>query len=75
MSKMETQLSAREVAAVLNISLRTFEKLISEGGAPPFYKIGRSRRWDPGVVREWINERCIADSASVQENEAATTTR
>lgn len=54
---MEKQLSAQQVAAILNISLRTLEKLISAGVAPPHYRIVRCRRWDPLVVREWITHR------------------
>ena len=34
---MEKQLSAQEVAGLLSISLRTLEKLISAGEAPPYY--------------------------------------
>lgn len=54
---MEKQLSAQEVAALLSISLRTFEKLISTGEAPPYYWVGRSRRWEPAIVRTWIAKR------------------
>ncbi len=58
---MEKQLSAQEVAALLSISLRTLEKLISAGEAPPYYWVGRSRRWEPAIVRTWIAQRYGAD--------------
>lgn len=54
---MNTQLTAREVAALLKVSERGFEGLIAKNEAPPFYRLGRSRRWDPDVVKKWITER------------------
>jgi len=51
---MEKQLTARELADHLNVSLRTLELLIMRNEAPVHYRIGRARRWDPKVVREWI---------------------
>lgn len=64
---MEKQLSAQQVATVLNISLRTFEKLVSAGEAPPYYWVGRSRRWEPSVVRIWIAQRYGSDSPLLED--------
>ncbi|MBS0176832.1 MAG: helix-turn-helix domain-containing protein [Nitrospira sp.] len=65
---MEKQLSAQEVAAVLNVSLRTLEKLVSAGEAPPFYWVGRSRRWEPAAVRNWIARRYGDGSQLIDES-------
>jgi len=54
---MEKQLTARELAEQLNISLRTLELLITRNEAPEHYRIGRARRWEPKVVRDWIARR------------------
>jgi len=54
---MEQQLTARAVAAILNISLRTLEARIASGDAPRYYRIGSNRRWEPSVLQAWIEER------------------
>jgi predicted DNA-binding transcriptional regulator AlpA len=53
---LEKQLRAKEVAATLNICLRTLEDRIRAGNAPQYYWVGRCRRWEPEVVRAWIRQ-------------------
>lgn len=46
-----------DVAAALDISLREFERMVSSGRFPrPDVRIGRSPRWKPETVRNWIDE-------------------
>lgn len=56
-TNMKTQLTIRELATHLKVPVRTLELMIAQGKAPPFYRIGRARRWDPSIVQEWIVER------------------
>ncbi|MGQ5490464.1 helix-turn-helix transcriptional regulator [Thauera sp. ZXT1-4] len=53
---MEKQLTAKEVAAALKISLRTLEVRIRSGNAPRFYFVGNLRRWEPKILQAWIEE-------------------
>lgn len=62
-------LTAAEVATALRISLRSFEQLIHTGNAPPFFRIGRGRRWREADVRNWVAER-IASAASNQDDDS-----
>ena len=52
---MEKQLTASQLATLLNVSPRTLETLIAQKKAPTHYLVGRTRRWDPQVVRAWID--------------------
>lgn len=52
---MEKQLTAKQLAELLNVSLRTLESLIATGQAPGFYWVGKARRWDPAAVKNWIS--------------------
>jgi predicted DNA-binding transcriptional regulator AlpA len=51
-------LTKGEVARMLRISLRTLERMMTAGTAPPSITLptGR-RRWRRGDVRQWIDER------------------
>jgi len=53
-------LTKAELAEVLKVSVRTIDRYISEGGGPPYVRIGRGRgqlRWRWGDVREWLRQR------------------
>lgn len=56
-------LTAREVAAVLSISLRKLEQLIVAGDAPGHFRVGRLRRWRATDVESWIANRAKPDQA------------
>lgn len=47
-------IDAKEVAQRLGVSLRKLEYLISDGNAPLFMRIGRTRKWRLKDVDEWI---------------------
>ena len=50
-------MTARDVAALLRISLRRLEQLVAEGEAPRFMRIGRLRRWRRDDVMRWALDR------------------
>jgi len=50
-------LTTDEVARLLRVSLRTLEKLIKRGEAPPHFRIGRQRRWGSRQVADWLASR------------------
>lgn len=49
-------IEAREVALRLGVSLRKLEYLISEGNAPEFIRIGRTRKWRRKDVDDWLDK-------------------
>jgi excisionase family DNA binding protein len=52
---LEPLLSLDELAAILNISRRTAERLKSAGKLPtPTMFFGKMPRWEPAAVREWL---------------------
>lgn len=53
---MEELLTAGDVARLLRISPRKFEDMVKHGMAPPHVRMGRLRRWEPDVVRAWIEQ-------------------
>lgn len=52
---MEELLRARQVMALLQISLRTLRRLTSEGKVE-FIRVGRSIRFSPSAVERYIEE-------------------
>lgn len=48
-------LTTDEVAALFKIPKATLYKWISQGTAPPFYKIGRVNRWRRSAVMAWFD--------------------
>jgi excisionase family DNA binding protein len=48
-------LTTDEVAALFKIPKATLYKWISQGTAPPFYKIGRVNRWKRSAVMAWFD--------------------
>jgi excisionase family DNA binding protein len=51
-------ISARELAGLLNVSLRQIWRLSSAGKLPRPLKIGGSVRWDRDEVLRWFREGC-----------------
>jgi excisionase family DNA binding protein len=51
---MQPLLSTTQAAAHCGLSPRTLEKLRITGGGPPFAKLGRSVRYAPADLDEWI---------------------
>jgi predicted DNA-binding transcriptional regulator AlpA len=52
-------LTKSELARALKVSVRTIDRYVSEGGGPPYVRIGRGRgqlRWRWGDVLEWLRE-------------------
>ncbi|MFA6040736.1 MAG: helix-turn-helix domain-containing protein [Methylophilus sp.] len=54
--KEKMLLDAKEVAQMLGVSLRKLEYLISDGNAPAFKHIGRTRKWRINDIDEWIEK-------------------
>ena len=51
-------LTAKEVAAMLQVSLRTFWRLKSAGEIPAPVRLGGSVRWPQDTILEWIAAGC-----------------
>ncbi len=66
---MKQQLNAKELAQLLNVSERTLEYLIANDQAPPHYRLGRARRWDPEMVQQWIGERAAQQKRKGEDAE------
>lgn len=54
----------REAAALLKISARTLQAWRCRGGGPPYYKIGRSVRYDLSQLPEWASGRVFEHTTS-----------
>lgn len=50
--------TAKEVAAMLDISLRTIWRRLSDGTMPPPVRLGRLVRWRLADIRKWIADGC-----------------
>lgn len=48
--------SLRETAAYLGLPVSTLHHLVSVGGAPPSFKIGKARKFDKSEVIAWLEE-------------------
>lgn len=51
---METLLDAVAVAKHLKVSKRTLESLIARDMTPPYFYVGRQRRWRQRDIEEWV---------------------
>ncbi len=51
-------LTAKEVAAMLRLSMRSFWRLKSEGAVPDPIRLGRSIRWSVRIISNWIERGC-----------------
>lgn len=54
---MDRYLNATEVIHLLGISRNTFDQMMKQQDGPPFFKVGRQRRWRPRDVEAWIDGR------------------
>ena len=54
----EILLTAKEVAKLLRLSMRSFWRLKSEGVMPAPIKLGRSIRWATRTINDWIDRGC-----------------
>jgi len=59
LATMDQLLDAPAVAKLLNVSRRTFEKLMAQGEGPPCLRIGRQRRWYGVDVENWVKGRVV----------------
>ena len=50
---------AKSLAKYLKISLRTMETLIKAGEIPPYFRIGRQRRWFKLDIAAYLNSKKI----------------
>lgn len=48
-------LTTDEVTELLKVPKATLYKWISQGTAPPFYKLGRANRWKRSEVMAWFD--------------------
>ena len=60
---MEKLMTYKEVAIQLGVSLRYVAKLVRLGDIP-FFKIGKSVRFHPTKIREWLEKKGSARSGS-----------
>jgi predicted DNA-binding transcriptional regulator AlpA len=50
-------LDERAVAEITGESTRTWERRRTSGDGPPYYRLGRSVRYDRNEVLEWVRQR------------------
>ena len=67
---MEALLDAHQVTALLGVSRRTLERLITRHEGPAYLKIGRQRRWRPVDVNAWIEFR-VQESTGHKKGDAS----
>lgn len=51
-------LDSRQAAKMLKVSSRTLWKMQNSGEMPPPIRMGRSVRWNLGVLKKWVDEGC-----------------
>ncbi len=54
MDGIERLWTHEETARFLHVSVWTLHHLVVRGGGPRSYRVGRSRRYDPQEIREWL---------------------
>jgi len=54
---MDALLTIQQLAKLLSVSTRMVESMILRGEAPAFIRMGRLRRWDPQVVKAWLEQK------------------
>lgn len=54
---MDALLTIQQLAKQLSVSTRMLENMILRGEAPEFIRLGRLRRWDPQVVKAWLEQK------------------
>jgi len=61
---MEKLMTYQEVAAMLDLSVRFIAKLVGLGEIP-HVKIGKSVRFNPDKIKEWVDKKSNAPSSSL----------
>lgn len=56
---VETYLTSREVAALLNVKQQTLDAWASQGRGPDYVKVEGVRRYDPEDLRAWLEARKV----------------
>ena len=63
---MQTQLlDQREAARLLNLSIRTMERMRLQGGGPLYVKCGRSVRYRTSDIEAWIAARVVDSTSAI----------
>jgi len=65
-------LTTKQAADYLNRPIRTLEDWRYRGFGPPFIKMGRAVRYDPGDLRQWIEERKVESTTEADCGEGGT---
>lgn len=55
--QVEPLWDVRQVADFLGLSLPTIWRMRRDGRLPPPICLGKVRRWDPAVLREWVEQK------------------
>jgi excisionase family DNA binding protein len=58
-----TLLTQRQAAAVLGLSERTVERMRVAGNGPRFVRMGRSIRYRPADIENWIASRVVSSTS------------
>jgi predicted DNA-binding transcriptional regulator AlpA len=53
-------INAKELAAMLQVSLRTIRSWDASGRLPQPVRVGSCVRWDSAEIRRWVSARCPA---------------
>jgi predicted DNA-binding transcriptional regulator AlpA len=61
------------VAEFLGVTPSGLDKLVKDGKAPPYFRVGRMLRWRPSVVRDWTIAQEEAATAEARRKAEATT--
>ena len=56
--RLATLLTVRQVAEILNCSVRTVWRLSDAGRIPPPVRLGGLVRWQPRAIDKWLAEGC-----------------
>ena len=51
---MEPLLTSRQVAEILGLPVRTLDHFAYQRIGPPFFKIGKHRRYHPSDMQNWV---------------------
>jgi len=52
--KPEALMDRQQIAEFLNVCVATLDNWIKKGAFPKGIMLGRSRRWKPQAVRDWL---------------------
>ncbi|WP_327291480.1 helix-turn-helix transcriptional regulator [Streptomyces sp. NBC_01198] len=57
-------LTPADLADLLAVPLETVYQWRKKRTGPPGFRVGKHLRYDPAAVRQWVNERAVADTAA-----------